>query len=182
MSLHCCLADSDLVVLTHQAMSSRNGDYIGDRYVKLLRVPLEEMEEQTGGIGGAMLGGGGPGMGGGGPSGMGGPFGGMQQGGMQQCFSPGVGGGGMPAQQQAHEQQQAQTQHPQAQQGQPPAQPRPNAWILVGLGQLDDIEFRICIADPAQRDDDEFRQRPHMAHHNHMTTRANGCMFCNAGQ
>ncbi len=145
------MAASDPFLLTHQAMSSRNGDYIGDRYVKLLRVPPEEMEEQTGGFGGAMLGGGGPGMGGGGPGGMGGPFGGMQQGGMQQGFSPGVGAGMPPP-----PQQQAQPQHPQAQQGQPPAQPRPNAWMLVGLvglGQLDDIEFRICFADPAQRDD-----------------------------
>ena len=39
-----------------RAMSARNGDYIGDRYVKLLRVPPEEMEEQTGGMGGGMLG------------------------------------------------------------------------------------------------------------------------------
>ena len=39
-----------------RAMSARNGDYIGDRYVKLLRVPPEEMEEQTGGMGSGMLG------------------------------------------------------------------------------------------------------------------------------
>ena len=39
-----------------RAMSARNGDYIGDRYVKLLRVPPEEMEEQTGGMGGGLLG------------------------------------------------------------------------------------------------------------------------------
>lgn len=33
-----------------RAMTSRNGDFIGDRYVKLLRVPHEEMEEQTAGL------------------------------------------------------------------------------------------------------------------------------------
>jgi hypothetical protein len=31
-------------------MTSRNGDFIGDRYVKLLRVPHEEMEEQAAGL------------------------------------------------------------------------------------------------------------------------------------
>ena len=43
-----------LIAPTHddfwQAMTSRNGDFIGDRYVKLLRVPHEEMEEQAAGL------------------------------------------------------------------------------------------------------------------------------------
>eukprot|EP00208_Stichococcus_sp_RCC1054_P000902 CAMPEP_0206140144 /NCGR_PEP_ID=MMETSP1473-20131121/8553_1 /ASSEMBLY_ACC=CAM_ASM_001109 /TAXON_ID=1461547 /ORGANISM="Stichococcus sp, Strain RCC1054" /LENGTH=567 /DNA_ID=CAMNT_0053534191 /DNA_START=347 /DNA_END=2050 /DNA_ORIENTATION=- len=33
-----------------RAMTTRNGDFIGDRYVKLLRVPHEEMEEQAAGL------------------------------------------------------------------------------------------------------------------------------------
>lgn len=65
-----------------RAMSARNGDYIGDRYVKLLRVPPEEMEEQTGGMGGGMLVNSAPG----GMQGVSAAFGGMQPG-----FAPGPG-------------------------------------------------------------------------------------------
>lgn len=59
-----------------RAMSARNGDYIGDRYVKLLRVPPEEMEEQTGGMGGGID----SGNAAGGTPGAGAGFGGMQAG------------------------------------------------------------------------------------------------------
>ncbi len=69
-------------------MSARNGDYIGDRYVKLLRVPHEEMEEQTGLGPSGVLGSRQPGM----PDGFGGA---PQQ--QQQSFA---GGGIAPAAQQ----------------------------------------------------------------------------------
>lgn len=66
-----------------RAMSARNGDYIGDRYVKLLRVPPEEMEEQTG-MSSGMLGGHVPG----GMPGAGSGFG-MQPGFAMQPQQPG---------------------------------------------------------------------------------------------